>query len=292
MILTKKSRRFFYTVFQEVVILEIYPDVIFLENFLMDYILLMLTGKVLRRQKHPWGILAAAVLGGGYTAFFYMVPGIVSGRSAGILLRVLSVLNFFVLALMVKLAFHPVRGKELLWCTLTCLGLAFVTVGVLEWLRGIVPLQEADSTHFTMLLGSVLFGCVFLKKLFSLLRERNFARACELPVAITIHGQKIHCMGLMDSGNSLCEPITGKPVVIVEAQVLQEHDIRPEENGFFAIPYHAIGTEKGIMKGVLADELEIQGEREERKWNRVMLGIYEGKVSQTQKYQVILHPKL
>ena len=292
MILTKKSRRFFYTVFQEVVILEIYPDVIFLENFLMDYILLMLTGKVLRRKKHPWGILAGAVLGGGYTVFFYMVPGMVAGKSESPLLFLLSVLNFFVLIAMVKFAFHPVRGKELLWCTLTCLGLTFVTVGVLEWLRGIVPLKETDSTHLGILLGSILFGCIFLKKLFSLLVDRDFSRACELPIAITIHGQKLHCMGLMDSGNSLYEPITRKPVVIVEEQVLQEHDIRMEESGFFAIPYHAIGTEKGIMKGVLADELEIQGEREERKWNRVMLGIYEGKVSQTQKYQVILHPKL
>lgn len=40
----KKSRRFLYC-FREVKTLEIYLDLVFLENFLMDFILLLMVGK-------------------------------------------------------------------------------------------------------------------------------------------------------------------------------------------------------------------------------------------------------
>nr|MBQ8252954.1 sigma-E processing peptidase SpoIIGA [Lachnospiraceae bacterium] len=272
--------------------MEIYPDVIFLENFLMDYILLLLTGKVLHRQRHPWGILVAAMAGSSYTVIYYIVLAEASGYAGGNLLRGMSLANFLLLVLMVKAAFHPIRGKELFVCSATCLGLSFVTGGVLHWLERMVPFVRAHSTHLSMLMGSFLFGYLFLKKLYAVIRERYFSETCHLPVSITIGEKKINCTGLMDSGNSLYEPITGKPVVIVEEQMLREHEILQRERGFFAIPYHAIGTEKGMMKGVLADELEIPGEQEEKKWEKVMLGIYEGKISRTGDYQVILHPKL
>ena len=64
MILTKKSRRFFYTVFREVKTLEIYLDLVFLENFLMDFILLLMVGKLIHKTICPPRLLAAAFLGG------------------------------------------------------------------------------------------------------------------------------------------------------------------------------------------------------------------------------------
>lgn len=62
--MTKKSRRFFYTVFREVKTLEIYLDLVFLENFLMDFILLLMVGKMIHKTICPPRLLAAAFLGG------------------------------------------------------------------------------------------------------------------------------------------------------------------------------------------------------------------------------------
>ncbi len=285
MILTKKSRCFFYTLFQEVVILEIYLDVLFLENFLIDYILLLLTGKILQKQMRGPGMLFAAMLGGVYTLFCRVLMLWGAGKAnAGVQVAV-QVVNILFAYIMVKCAYENTKRRQALFCVGTMYILAFVTEGMLSWI------QETLRSRMLTALGTVWFGYLFLKKWIVLLRERMFYRKCNLPVVVRMFGKEIVCRGLMDSGNSLYEPITHRPVVIVEKELLLQHDIGEPET-YFAIPYHAIGTQNGILKGVLADELEILGQQGARSWQKVMLGIYEGKISRQNEYQVILHPKL
>ena len=272
--------------------MEIYPDIIFLENFLMDYVLLWLTGKILRKIQKPLRILMASALGGGYTVVYYIVLGLADGDRGMELPCFLSLFNFVVMIGMVKITFRVSTGKELLLCAGTCLGIAFVAGGVLTWAEESFGLADHYATYISMLVGCLLFGYLFLQRLFAAMKEKNFHVACNLPVQIKIGEKTISCIGLLDSGNSLYEPITGRPVVIVEDAVLLESGYILPVTGYFAIPYHAIGTEKGILKGVFADELEIRQEQGETKYQRVMLGIYEGKISNADAYQVILHPKL
>lgn len=284
MILTKKSRRFFYTVFQEVVILEIYLDVIFLENFLMDYILLSLTGKILQKHKKRPGMVAAAILGAAYTSV-YTLAGV------GQMSVVFQIMLPTVMYLMIRCAFEESRGKKGMMCVATCLALSFITGGILSWAEQTFRCVRQFRGKCMTATGAILFGYMFVSGWLEGVRERWFQKKNHLPVCIRFGNRQIQCRGLMDTGNSLYEPVTGRPVVIVERELLtQNHILLPE--GFFAIPYHAIGTQKGILKGVLADELEIPEQQGEKRWQKVMLGIYEGKISQKDEYQVILHPKL
>ena len=291
MILTKKSRRFFYTLFQEVVILKIYLDVLFLENFLMDYILLLLTGKILQKQKKGPGMLLAALIGSGYTILYYFLLTAPEQKNGEVLRLVLQIGNLAVTYLMARCAYISSAGKQGVLCVLTMMVLAFVTGGVLTWAEQTFPFFYVHRSRIWMAVGAFFFGYLFLQRWTKDIRQRWFHKKCHLPVCITFGERQIRCLGLMDSGNSLYEPITGRPVVIIERELLTSNEI-PMPDGFFAIPYHAIGTQKGILKGVLADELEIPKQQGEQKWHKVMLGIYEGKISQKDEYQVILHPKL
>lgn len=291
MILTKKSWRVFYTLFQEVVILKIYLDVIFLENFLMDYMLLLLTGKILQKQKKITGMLFAAMIGSAYSVLcqvFYLSR---LSPNAGVIQPVLQIVNLGVAYVMVKCAYRNNVGKGACLCVGTMLALSFVTGGVLSWAeQTFFHVYTYRSTIF-MALGTAIFGYLFLQRWIGAIRERMLYKKCNLPVILRLEGKQIVCRGLMDSGNSLREPITGRPVVIVEKELLRQHGI-DEPQKYFAIPYHAIGTQNGILKGVLADELEIPQQQGEKRWQKVMLGIYEGKISRQDEYQVILHPKL
>lgn len=291
MILTKKSRRFFYTFFQEVVILKIYLDVLFLENFLMDYILLMLTGKILQKQKRRMGILAASLIGSGYTMLYVLLLLRTELKSDSLFLLLLQIGNVATAYLMVICAYAKESGKQRGLCLLTLEVCAYLTGGILTWAENTFADFARYRGSLYMATGAVFFSYMFLKEWMKKMRERLFQKKCHLPVRITFGEKQIRCQGLMDSGNSLYEPITGRPVVIVERQLLISNEV-PLPDGFFAIPYHAIGTQKGILKGVLADELEIPEQQGEQRWQKVMLGIYEGKVSQKDEYQVILHPNL
>ena len=291
MILTKKSRCFFYTQNQEVVILEIYLDVMFLENFLMDYILLLLTGKILHKQKKAIGMLFAAMIGSGYSVcagllvMFRETEYITYGQGA------LQLINLAIAYVMVKCAYKNVNRKSACICVGTMLTLAFLSGGVLSWAEQTFLAGVVSRSTVLLAVGTVLFGYLFLQRWTGAIRERMHYKKTNLPVILRLQGKQIGCRGLWDSGNSLREPITGRPVVIVEQGLLLRHGIvEPEQ--YFAIPYHAIGTQNGILKGVLADELEIPGQQGEKRWQKVMLGIYEGKISRQDEYQVILHPKL
>lgn len=289
--MTKKSRCFFYTHFQEVVILEIYLDVLFLENFLIDYMLLLLTGKILQKQKKVTGMLVSAMLAGAYTVLCQVLR-IAPGSGNGVPVQALLQLgNLLIAYAMVKGSYADVRGKQAALCLVTMLILAFVTEGVMAWGEQMFEGMRTYRSTVLMAIGTIWFGYLFLQRWVRGLRDRMFFRKCNLPVVLRVGGRQIGCRGLMDSGNSLYEPITHRPVVIVEKELLLRHGIEEPET-YFAIPYHAIGTQNGILKGVLADELEIPGQQGEKRWQKVMLGIYEGKISRQDEYQVILHPKL
>ncbi len=291
MILTKKSRRFFYTLFWEVVILEIYLDVVFLENFLLDYMLLLLTGKMMKKDSRRLGMIIGALLGSMYSVFYCLMLAENAPNRNGFMVG-MEVLNVFVLMLMIRLSYKKLSMTENMWLIVPCFGFAFAMEGILSWIDRLIPQDKSYRYATLTLLGSVWFGYMFIKGGISGICERWFHKKTKYPVCIRIEEKEIRCQGLMDSGNSLYEPITKRPVVIVEADLLREHHVGMSEKGFFMIPYHAIGTEKGMLKGVLADELDISTKQEEKRWQKVMLGIYEGKLTQRDEYQVILHPRL
>jgi stage II sporulation protein GA (sporulation sigma-E factor processing peptidase) len=61
---------------------------------------------------------------------------------------------------------------------------------------------------------------------------------------------------LVDSGNSLVEPISGKPVSVISKDTLNK--LRGNEQDIYrAIPYRSIGR-SGILKGYLMQEVEIK----------------------------------
>lgn len=312
--MTKKSRRFFYTVFQEVVILEVYVDIIFLENLLMDYILLVLLATLLRKKKKRIRLLAGAVFGGGYAVLYYVVSlsvagahadmtvgmttGVTSGFAAGsaaqttLVLCLTQAANLAAAGGMLAISFGILSWREWLTSIPFFYGLMFAVEGVLRFIQASFPNLYGKKYPCLWLLGMFLFGALFVRTCMECYRDKVICKEFLLPVRLTIGGKQLTGMGLLDSGNSLVEPITGKPVVLVEQTLLSENGISFPETGCFAIPYTAVGTGKGILKGLLADQIVLEEKTGERCFHKVMLGIYEGTFSKKGEYQVILHPKL
>ena len=90
---------------------------------------------------------------------------------------------------------------------------------------------------------------------------------------------------LLDTGNCLYEPLTGKPVCLVEygrlKTCLKNGTVIP---GIRAIPYHSIGKKHGVLLGVN------QGRKYEQ--SGCIVGIYKGKLSQSGEFSAIVHPDI
>lgn len=104
-------------------------------------------------------------------------------------------------------------------------------------------------------------------------------------------GEKNWCVeGLFDTGNSLVEPISGKPVSVLQ-MTDSELELLPK-TGYRIIPYRSVGTTNGLMDGYIFDKLEIAGPYGLIHIKYPIVAISKQPLSTTGTYRMILHPKL
>lgn len=98
-----------------------------------------------------------------------------------------------------------------------------------------------------------------------------------VPVVIVKGTHKIHLTALLDTGNTLRDPVSGRAVLVVDAAVGEkllglspaelEHPMQTLEKypnmGLRLIPYHAVGHPTGMLLGTKVECLEINGKRED-----------------------------
>jgi sigma-E processing peptidase SpoIIGA len=105
-----------------------------------------------------------------------------------------------------------------------------------------------------------------------------------------------HCTAvraILDTGNRLYEPLTGKPVCLVEYGCLKS--VLNSENVFRRvrlIPYHSIGKKHGVLLGITADKLIFQNHRGKFGKRGCIIGIYPGNLSRSGEFHAIIHPDL
>ena len=111
---------------------------------------------------------------------------------------------------------------------------------------------------------------------------------------------------MLDTGNSLTEPVSHAPVIVGDVTGLSEFLNEEEqkqikefyETGYYEngkkirlIPYHAVGVSSGILLSYLLDEVVIWKEEGQviRK-KGIYLAVSPIRVSSDGSYQLLLHP--
>lgn len=245
----------------------------------------------MQRQEKGLRLLAATLLGSGF-AVLYELFGRYLPESGMVTNILVQLLNLFLAYCMLVIAFRPIQGMERVLYVLVFYGLSFAMEGFLRLIGDRFPVLIHNQFRILTFFGAAWFGSLFLRQFAAILKERSIEKHYNCPVLIEVAGRMAKGRGLYDSGNSLVEPISARPVVIVEQKFLTEYGIEIPEEGYFAIPYHTVGCERGILKGILADEMRIIRPEGEKVLKKVMLGVYEGCLSTKGQYQVLLHPKL
>ena len=105
-------------------------------------------------------------------------------------------------------------------------------------------------------------------------------------VSVVLGSKEIELKALRDTGNSLVEPMTGKPVSIVEKNAVNQ--FKNETIKYLLVPYNSVGKKHGLLEAFIADKISVNGIEIEK----AIIGIYNGKLSQNNKYEMILNPNL
>lgn len=233
---------------------ELYADSLFLMNFGMNLYLLFLVNYSTMRTSGGWRLLLGAGYGslcyfilflGGFPLFLRILAGGILG-TVGMILIAFPVKHFrMFLKLLERLVFYSF-----------CMGGAMLALlRVFPW--GRVFLTKVWGI---LAVGGICFVCL-RRGMFQGAIQNQLCRA-------TLHREKsaITVMALVDSGNSLTEPISGKPVCVVEEKIVRGLWGKSMK-GFRAIPFHSVGQNHGILEGYLLPglSLEMNGVRKELK---------------------------
>lgn len=256
---------------------------LFLINFVMNMYFQTLVLRSMKRTATRFRVICISGAGAGLFCFLLLIPGIpvIIRRFMGpVIIQMVMTAAVF-------------RAKDiciLLQCSGYMFMYAFAFGGIMKFLFQSVPFLHSRQEESWMVLGTGIVGYYALSWWIEQMKRVRNNHYYE--VRLLGYGNEITLKALSDTGNSLKEPISGKPVSIVEEGLLEQlTDIKLPER-FKVIPYHSVGRNNGIMEGYEIPEMIIEGDKENIRYKKVIVGISKTRLSSNGKYQMILHPDL
>lgn len=265
-------------------VVEVYLDMIFLINLIVNYMLLRIVRKLLKCPPERIRCLAGAVLGAFGVCLIVCLP---IHKTFVNLLPVHMVTS----TLMVKVGCKIKNVRMLIKSILLLYMTAFIGGGMFFALY-----QSPAALHLRTFLLIGFFLYELFMTVHSIFRKRKMEHGHYCDVTLYANEKSKKVRGLYDTGNRLSDPLSGKPVTVVETKILRElyekkiefmETLKPHY-----IPYRAVGTSEGVLLAVTIDKMEVVIEEQIFCIFRPVLALSEENISFTQHYQLILNPNL
>lgn len=255
---------------------------IFFLNVVMNIYLFKLTSRILGKPTTFLKILGGSITGAILFCISILIRNMYKLPTIFIMILT-SVLSCWIV-------FRPRHPKELLRQMGYLYTLSFLMGGTFLALEKNVPFfrNMRNSGLLLLLAGLAVFGCSSWG-----IRKIKKKRNCNSCV-VHLDGdcEKIQVLALIDTGNGLREPISGKCVSILEECVWERmtRSMKPEKMRI--IPYHSLGKERGMMEGYEVDKMEIHRGDSVSIHTGMILAVYKGTLSSHENYQMILPSEL
>lgn len=290
--------------------MTIYLDIILCENLLMNYIILFATYVIIKpKTKHPQiRMILSSLLGSIYAIIVYLnILSIYTNLLAKITLSVV----------MVYIAFAPSNVKQLLKQILIFYLVSFIfggcTFALIYFLKpenvemkngvfvGMYPIRVG------LIAGVIAF--IITQIAFKINKSKLNNKNTFIEIELYNKNKMTKARALLDSGNMLKEPISQKPVIVVEKTTLSK--IIPEEvlnyiekivggddqeknemqeylSKIRMVPFMSLGKENGMLIGIRLDKIKINTEDIRLEKENIIAGIYEKKLTKDNKYNALI----
>ncbi len=249
----------------------------------MNLFFYILLAKSMKRTATRFRIIGGSAVGAALFVLWIFLPGIPVG--------IKRYIGPMALSLGTAAAVFRLNRIGLVWKAAGYLSVyAFIFGGMMKFLFSALPFLRGKQGKIWYILGGGMLGYQAVSWWVAQTGKRQPAGIYKVRLRGSLN--EIELDALMDTGNSLREPVSGRPVSVVEEESLRRLlGIKIPEK-LKAIPYHSIGRSNGIMEGYEVPEMIIKGREENIRWQKVIVGISKDKVSVNGRYQMILHPDL
>ncbi len=287
--------------------MTVYIDIVFMENILLNYIILLSTALMSKSRINSPRILLASSIGGIYSILNYIVD----------ITFFLNVLIKFIMSIiLVVIAFNTNKLKIVIKQLIFLYLVSFTFGGITFMLLFFINPQNIvfKNNHFVgtyplkvTILGGIL-GFIIVFTVSKIIRDRMSKKAMLCDLEIFYKGKVKKVKTMIDTGNLLKEPITKKDVIIVEKNSLKDivdedilanidnilkgkwlesDDERMHSYKFKLIPFMSLGNENGLLIGFKPDYIKIYDEDENVR-NDIIVAIYNGRLSRTNLYTSLI----
>jgi len=301
------------------VYIEVYLDVVFAVNFILDFIILLLERRISRKNISINRIFLGAFTGALLMCIIVLIPQLNY-------IIYLSFSYFISSALIVFVTFRPKKIIELIKLTLLLYMIAILLGGIIftlyyytrvgVGLNNLLDNSLIGGLDLQMLLMlvclAIVIWMIFINIFFKLMNvSKNIYE-----VGIYYHDKELKISGLLDTGNTLYDPISQWPVIIGEIDILKPcfnneqfeslkqmttnvYDLQNIEHvkkelglNIRWIPFTSLGNENGMLIGIVLDKVIVYVGKNKKENKNVVIGLYSNKLSRDNSYNVLLHPKL
>lgn len=294
---------------------KMYVDVLLFENFIINYFILKITSKFSKLKTTRIKLAIGAIIGALYI-FIVFFPS----------LKIFFTISMKIAVsiLMITVAFTPEKFRDFfrllgIFYIVSCAfgGAAFALfyfMGRGNTSNGAFYIKDFPVS---LLVTAFALGYLLLNYCWSYVQKRVVSENLIYKVIVQLDDRQAEFDGILDTGNSLKDPITSFPVIVVEYEVLQ--CILPEKlSDVFGcsgqdvdlvklyelvdasgltlrmrlIPFSSLGKQNGMLIGIKPDAVKLNSNNSSKEVKDVIVGIYNNKISKNGEYRALLCPEI
>lgn len=296
----------------------VYMDIVWLLNFIVDGMLILLTAFILKRKWKWYRVCLGALLGSSMVLF---AVSSISEIMNDPLIKILFSIG------MILVSFGFIKGILFIKTLLVFYFSTFMVGGGIVGLHYLFQssVMYTNGVLITMSNGfgdpiSWIFVCVclpviiyFSKKQVEEVEVRKIHFDELVNVEIKIDNKIMIIRGLIDSGNSLCDPLTQVPIMIVDITKVRQlipqwiyeksksvevlsFSKREQELSCFSrirlVPYQVVGKSHQLLIALKPDYIKIIRPNCEERVVKAFIGLSHTTLSSESDFDCLLHPKM
>ena len=292
----------------------VYIDVLFVVNLLINYILLRACAILCKIKTKKFRLFIGSFVGACYSVLIFF-------PNFSVIYSTIFKMLFSMLMVASSFAFYSFRGYIKALFVFYMVSFAFGGC-----VLGIFYFSDVGSKLGAIYSNGILYfnlpwtilataGILFYltTRIFSYFSSRSFrSGSLKKKLYISFENNTAEVTALMDTGNSLVDPLTLKPVIVAEYKMLKSlfsEDVRLVldqlesqnltwimsdivQKGVPArlIPFSSLGKSNGMLIGFVPDKAEIHDNCGVRVLDKCVVGIYNKQLSKDRSYGALLNP--
>ena len=251
----------------------VYLDLLFVIHMALNLYLLCLLKEIMLLQANLWKIILGAFTGTLIELFPYLVS---TGSSLRLIFIGISLLG------MMRISFGHHSRKGFCGMIKKMSILTLILGGGILVMRPIFRYMGLGDTTGVIAGGAV---CLFI----ALRYLRKESEEEDVGVTLFWGSTRIQIPGLIDSGNSLVEPLSNAPVCVLGEKYFRILFGEGKPSGMRAIPYTSVGNKRGIMEGYRIPMMYLERNGIYYEFYNVYVAVSQ-EISEESAYGIIVNP--